>query len=403
MRPCITPDPRRRMSEATRATATPPVLLGQYYRRHSTHSGYARLADAIPEAETVLVDQSCGCRRGDIVWRGLTWLARRGAGTRWLTLAGLRMEAAAAARMVRRRRRCVFHLLYSEAGFAWAARWARRTGHMCVATFHAPPSLMDAILRRPQDLSLLDGVVLVGSSQVPYFEAHVRNRDAIVVIPHGVDTDYFTPLSGPPNEGFTCLSVGTFLRDYDLLGRVADAVADDPRIRFLIVATPESTRRLHDRPNVICLSGLSDDDLLTCYRHADAFVLTAHDVTANNALLEAMACGLPIISEDVGSVRDYVRTDHAVLCRRNDAEGIVRAIRGLVARPEARRGMATAARCRAIELSWPRIALRILDMYDEIERRFDRTRGHSEPANWAARREPVPNECLVACHAVSDQ
>jgi glycosyltransferase involved in cell wall biosynthesis len=295
----------------------------------------------------------------------------------------------------------MFHLLYGEAGFACAARWARRTGHACVATFHAPPSLMTGILRRPRDLRLLDGVVLVGSSQVPYFEAYVRDRDAISVIPHGVDTEYFTPIARRATETFTCLSVGAFLRDYDLVARVADALAGDARMHFVIVAPSETTRHLSDRSNVTCLSGLSDDDLLACYRAADVFVLTAHDMTANNALLEAMACGVPVIGEDVGSVRDYVRTDHAVLCHRSDAESVVRAICALASQREARNCMAAAARAHAMELSWPRIARRVLEMYEHVKRRVAAAQRRSGRMSGENRNRPRVVKGLEAIAQVS--
>lgn len=334
--------------------------MGQVYRDHTARSGYVRLAEAMPEAEAVLVDQS-----PPVSWllRGLAWASRRRSTTRWLTLAGLRMEAAAVRRMLMRPRPTVFHFLYGEAGFAWAARWARRCGHACIATFHVPSSLAPTVLCRPREIARLDGVVLVGSSQRSFFEQYVSDAGRLWVVPHGVDCGYFVP--GPPREcrGFTCLSVGSFLRDYEVLGRVADAFVQMPEVRFIVVAPPQAVPGLAGRPNVAVLHGLSDAGLLRAYQTSDAFVLTAEDATANNALLEAMACGLPVVAEDVGSVRDYVDQTNASLCRPNDVSALVGAIRALVADRRRVRLMGDASRRRAEALSWSRVAERIREIY----------------------------------------
>jgi len=336
------------------------VLLGQVYRDHTERSGYVRLAGAMPEAEAVLVDQSPPMSR---LLRGLAWAGRRRSATRWLSVAGLRMEMAAVRRMLMRPRPTVFHLLYGEAGFAWAARWARRCGHACVATFHLPSSLAPTVLSRPREIALLDGVVLVGSSQRSFFEQYVSDAGRLWVVPHGVDCDYFVP--GPPRDGrgFTCLSVGSFLRDYEVLGRVADAFLQTPEVRFIVVAPPQAAPGLAGRPNVAVVHGLSDAELLRAYQTSEAFVLTAEDATANNALLEAMACGLPVVAEDVGSVRDYVNEANGSLCRPNDVSALVGAIRALVADRRRARSMGAASRCRAEELSWSRVAERIREIH----------------------------------------
>lgn len=343
------------------------VLLGHEYRAHAARSGYARLADAMPEGEAVLVDQQ---PPADIVRRGLTWAARKMSASRYCSWAGLSVQTAAVRRMLAPSQPTLFHLLYGHAGYAWAARWARRTGHSCVATFHMPPSVAHQVLRRPQTLAWLDGVVLVGSSQRSFFAPYVRDDAKLFVVPHGVDCDYFTPAETPrQDETITCLSVGTYLRNFEMLERVADQLRGQPNIRFVVVAPEDAAPRLADRPNVAFVHGLSDANLRSLYRHADLFVLTAHDATANNALLEAMACGLPVVTEDVGSLTDYCGTDNAVLCRPNAACAMAATIRELAAQPAARAAMAAASRRRAEALAWPLVAERMRDVYRTIASR----------------------------------
>lgn len=348
----------------TTGTDRPPcLLLGQRYAGHAARSGYARLAQFLSDRDAILVDQRVS---SSLPARGLAWLARRHSATTWLSYAGLRLEASAVARMCGTRERRLFHFLYGEAGFAWAAKWARRTGHLCAATFHAPVTIAPAIFRRPQDLNLLDGIVLVGSSQHSYFLDHVKDAGRVAVVPHGVDCEGFTPAERPRSDTFTCLAVGTYLRNFDLLGRVADGLREDAKTRLAVVAPPTAAPQMVGRRNAVVLHGLSDKELLNTYRTANLFVLAAHDVTANNALAEAMACGLPVLAEDVGSIRDYVTTENAILCPRNDAGAMVAAIRALAAHPETLRRMSEASRRRALELSWPRVAERMREVYGQF-------------------------------------
>jgi len=346
-------------------------MLGQGFREHAARSGYVRLTASMPEAEVVLVEQDPPT---GLTPRGLVWLARQGSATRWISHAGLQLERAAVSRMLARSDRTLFHVLYGHAGYAWAARWARRTGHLCVATFHEPPDLAREINVRPKLLNLLDGVILVGSSQRDFFRANLSDPDKLFVVPHGVDIDYFTPIPWRPAETITCLAVGSFLRNFDLLSKIAATLESERNIRFVIVAPRSATGSLVDRRNVEVVHGLSDDALRTTYHDADLFLLAAHDVTANNALLEAMACGLPVIAEEVGSVHDYVGSDNAVVCPPNDVDAMARAIVSLTSRPAARLRMAQASRRRAEQLSWPNVADRTRDVYRTVVERSARTR-----------------------------
>lgn len=364
------------------------VLLGQVYPGHCRRSGYAVLAGAVAGARAVLFDVAAGRP-----WpsRLVTGFGRRLSATRWLSREGMRMEAAAFGRMIMCPSGTVFHFLYGEFGFAAAARLARLRGHACMATFHLPPTLLSEVLVRPAALSALDAVVLVGSSQRPWFAARMDDPSRIFVVPHGVDTDFFAPPERSLSETVTCLAVGSFHRNYALLADVANALAGEPRIRFEVVSPRDAARPLQGLPNVTVVEGLSDEQLLARYRRADIFVLPVRDTTANNALLEAMACGLPVIAENVGSVGDYVDAANAVLCAPHCTATMVRAIRALAANPDIRRRMGDASRQRAIGFRWSAVGERMRRVYEEVAmRRRERAarRGFLlRPASVSAARE----------------
>src|SRR5262249_58554088 len=74
--------------------------------------------------------------------------------------------------------------------------------------------------------------------------------------------------------------------------------------------------------------------------------------TANNAILESMACGVPLVVTDVGGVRDYVGADAAALVRRGDARHMVETALALLGDNCERKRMADLARARALQFAW---------------------------------------------------
>ncbi len=73
-------------------------------------------------------------------------------------------------------------------------------------------------------------------------------------------------------------------------------------------------------------SGLSDEQLRDTYRQASLLLLPLVDCTANNALLEGMVCGLPVVSNTVGGVTDYTAQSFADLSPPGDVCGMVDAV-----------------------------------------------------------------------------
>ncbi len=89
-----------------------------------------------------------------------------------------------------------------------------------VATFHQPPSLLAGMVSAPL-LRALDAVVLLCEAQRAAL-APLLPDGRVHVVPHGIDSGFFTPGPRAAGEGFRLLAVGHWLRDFDaLLGAFA--------------------------------------------------------------------------------------------------------------------------------------------------------------------------------------
>jgi glycosyltransferase involved in cell wall biosynthesis len=94
--------------------------------------------------------------------------------------------------------------------------------------------------------------------------------------------------------------------------------------------------------------------------------MTVEAATANNAILEAMACGLPIVSEAVGGIREYVGRESGILYTPGSVREGVQAILKLYSDCSLVEQMGAAARFEAKKLSWHAIGQKTSNVYKRI-------------------------------------
>lgn len=261
----------------------------------------------------------------------------------------------------------VVHYIDGEHSLRFLPRWLRRLRDRrttIVASFHQPPHLLDGLVD-PRVIAALDTAFVVAPSQEGYFRQFLP-PDRVCTILSGVDSDFFHPTGRTlARATFRCITVGQWLRDWNTL-RAAVQLTRRSAIEFHVVTG--GTTGLEDLPNVTFHRGVTDDRLRDLYSQSDALLLPLEDATANNALLEGMACGLPVISTDIDAVRAYVTPDAAILVPRGDAGALADAILALWRDPASREVMGRAARRRAESLSWHNVAPRFEACYAALAR-----------------------------------
>lgn len=229
-----------------------------------------------------------------------------------------------------------------------------------VATYHQPPDILKDALNYKAKISSLDDVFIVGNSQRSFFS--MCTQENVHFVPHGIDTDYFVPKNRDGKSEINyCVTVGEWLRDYNTLERI---IRNAPgNFIFRIVSGRENTDRFADLSNVECYSGIDDHHLLELYQSSDIGLLPLSDSTANNSLLEMLACGLAVVTTDVGSVRDYINSEAGILISENDHEKYLHALYDIVQNPEKKKSLSQNARKRALELDLPQTAQKMRSYY----------------------------------------
>lgn len=108
----------------------------------------------------------------------------------------------------------------------------------------------------------------------------------------------------------------------------------------------------------------SDTEIANLYRTATAFIQTSLHEGFSLPLMEAMACGCPVITTDSHGNRDFcVDEVNCLMAEQGDIEGTARAIQRLLSDPELRTRLSAAGIETAKRYSWDRVARETQEMY----------------------------------------
>jgi glycosyltransferase involved in cell wall biosynthesis len=199
---------------------------------------------------------------------------------------------------------------------------------------------------------------------------------SIDVIPNGVEIDRFYPAqSGAIAAKLRLLTVGRLsaTKRVEMLIDAVEILHTDGVNLHLTIAgggqlEPQLKETISGRKlgEIIEIAGRIDpENMPQVYRESDIFVSASLQEGMSNAMLEAMASGLAIITTRCEGVEELI-SDNGVVVECANAEEIARAIRSLADNPQAVREMAVAARSRAEQFTWSRSAQEYLALYERL-------------------------------------
>jgi glycosyltransferase involved in cell wall biosynthesis len=110
---------------------------------------------------------------------------------------------------------------------------------------------------------------------------------------------------------------------------------------------------------------VDDDDLPLLYSAADCFLFPSFGEGFGFPVLEAMACGAPVLTSDRTSLPELVG-ETALLVDPDSTEAIAEALRGLLGAPEERARLSRLARERSRRYTWEECAEQTVGVYREL-------------------------------------
>jgi glycosyltransferase involved in cell wall biosynthesis len=295
-------------------------------------------------------------------------------------------------RLVRERRIDIVHAHdYKTDLIAWLL--ARRTGIVPLSTAHGwtGHSTRERQLYYPLDKRLLarfPRVIAVSSDVKSELVAHGADPSRVHVVLNGIDPSRFR--RDPERVGRCRAALGVSRSDiviaavgrlapqkrFDvLLETIARLRAHWPQLRLFVAGEGEERPSLEARIAALDLGHSVRllghiDDVTSLHHAADVFVQSAEYEGTPNAVLEAMALGVPVVATDAGGTREIVRDRiEGLVVPIRDTAALTDAVSDVLEHPCQAMARVRAARARVeAELSFGARMRRVESVYAELAR-----------------------------------
>ena len=268
---------------------------------------------------------------------------------------------------------CFGHFLFPHG--AAAAALAARLGVPGVLSLGESSFRRYEIAYATREMAALFGRFRAIVANSPVLEAQLVERygvpkERITVLPNGVDERRFRPQDRAESRRRLGLPAGRPILAF--VGHVSERKGP-LRVMEAIRARPDVGAVFLGRglqrpsgPQVLHAGGVPHEDVPVWLSAADLFVLPTLDEGCSNALLEALACGLPVVSSDRPFNRAVMDESVGRLVEPTDPAAIGAAIAALVDRPQERAKLAAAALAHARAFSLERRAARLLALLRDV-------------------------------------
>ena len=204
----------------------------------------------------------------------------------------------------------------------------------------AMEEMMDTISFETKEMlkEKVKGVICVSSqNRNKCINYDLADKEDIVVIPNAVDVSIFHPNErnnrlrkqlNVNDDDFLILFVGSFTERKGCV-RLAKAVDQlkDSQIKIIFIGKPFPGYELQFSCNGIVYRGeMEHNNLPDYYLCADVFVLPTLNEGCSNAIVEALACGVPVISSKRPFNEDILNEQNAILVNPESVDEIANAI-----------------------------------------------------------------------------
>lgn len=260
----------------------------------------------------------------------------------------------------------VTHFMWGEFASPRNSTPFRSPGGLVVGTFHCSARRQQDVIFPRFRLNVFDLITLMSKTQEPFFLERGVPADRITTILHGVDSTYFTPAERiPRKDTLRLLLVGKTERDHEFASEVMRRVSPDVA-ELQLVTAGEYHEAYKEIRSVNILPHLPDAQLRRRYQMADLLFMPMLDCTANNAILEAMACGTPVMANRVGGIAEYVDADCNVLMDEKRVDEWVDQILYLSRQREVLERKRPAVRAWAERFDWSHIAQQYHGVFNRL-------------------------------------
>lgn len=214
------------------------------------------------------------------------------------------------------------HNTFLEDNYGYGGDMAAQNSYKVIATAHQPFSWWKFTGKPVDSLTKLSLLLTLSAFEKERFEHIIPGK--VQSVHHGIDTDFYhadIPINTRP---FRILFVGSWLRDLNMLETVSSNLlnaSNEILIDIVYPAIPDINNpifHLCKYERVSIHRKLSDEALRDLYNQSRILFLPLKDGTINNALLEAAACGVPVVTAPIESIKEYTSDSFTFFYRNSD-------------------------------------------------------------------------------------
>ena len=356
------------------------VTLSKRWKHHSKSGGYDQLIQTINSTDIYPAQKTKHVFHADFRRKMLRKLMPSVQHLNGYQLKDLSAELRSMI-AVKREQADLLHALYGEDQLNLLLRFRNRIDCALVASYHLPAEstyMKRASVTGSLDrLSGLDAAIVMSNSMVEDYEQWT-GKGKVFFVPHGIDTNTFKPAESKlktDKKTFMVLTVGGHGRDWETIKEAAKTFYDRAdHIKFHIVAPYKIKQLFEDTPNVQVYSAIPEEQLIELYRESDVVLLPVHYATANNSLLEALACGVPVISTRTGGIPDYLDNTSGWLLPAGDKHEVIELIGSLHDNRLLLAEKKIGARRKALNFDWEKVSEQMYDVYRFAINHFDKVK-----------------------------
>ncbi len=198
----------------------------------------------------------------------------------------------------------------------------------------------------------------------------------IQIINNGIDTSKFSYIEKDINSELRIICSARLIKrkgQYTLIDAMVELKSKDIKIHIDFVGEGDEKQayinyaKEKDVLEQIIFSGyVPREDMPEKYQKSDIFVLPSFNEGMSNSLLEAMACGLPVVVTNVGGTEELVDASNGYIFKAGDSQALSKILEQLYKSKQQIKILGQNSRNKAEQHNWEYIANEYLKLFNKI-------------------------------------
>tara|TARA_B100000029_G_scaffold515989_1_gene625975 strand:+ start:2649 stop:3713 length:1065 start_codon:yes stop_codon:yes gene_type:complete len=216
----------------------------------------------------------------------------------------------------------LIHFWFADHDYHFSSYTANLIGAKIVGNFFFSVEEFERRIPDKRFIKKLDLITASGKKQMDYLSNYFP-KEKIIFLPLGIDTNFYCPpkKNNRFNKSTTLLHVGKNRRDFEVLKKVFLLIQKKiPSVKLELVGGKSAMTLFSDVKNVTFHPFVSDEELLKIYQNSTLLLLPLKEGGSSQTLNEAMSTGLPVATNQLPNLEDYVLDDNSLISPKGNSE-----------------------------------------------------------------------------------